>query len=80
LAIRVVEAGRRGYFTTAEDMCTNLVAVRVDGTWSTELRTYTAPTTPRAAPGDDPFVRCAGLAVSLPAQGRLEGRIGGDRR
>ena len=44
LAIRVVEAGWRGYFTTAEDMCTNLVAAKHDGTWSTKLRTYTAPT------------------------------------
>ena len=44
LAIRVVEAGWRGYFTTAEDMCTNLVAAKIDGTWSTKLRTYTAPT------------------------------------
>ena len=44
LATRVVEAGWRGYFTTAEDMCTNLVAAKVDGTWSTKLRTYTAPT------------------------------------
>ena len=44
LAIRVVQAGWRGYFTTAEDMCTNLVAARIDGTWATKLRTYTAPT------------------------------------
>ena len=39
-----VDAGWRGYFTTAEDMCTNLVAAKIDGTWSTKLRTYTAPT------------------------------------
>ena len=25
-------------------MCTNLVAARIDGTWATKLRTYTAPT------------------------------------
>ena len=44
LAIAVVEAGWRGYFTTAEDMCTNLAAAKHDGTWNTKLRTYTAPT------------------------------------
>ena len=44
LAIAVVEAGWRGYFTTAEDMCANLVAAKIDGTWNTKLRTYTAPT------------------------------------
>jgi DNA replication protein DnaC len=44
LAIRAVEAGWRGYFTTAEDMTTNLVAAQVDGTWTNKLRTYTAPT------------------------------------
>jgi DNA replication protein DnaC len=44
LAIRAVEAGWRGYFTTAEDMTTNLVAAHVDGTWTNKLRTYTAPT------------------------------------
>ena len=44
LAIRVVQAGWRGYFTTAEDMCTNLAAAKIDGTWNTKLRTYTAPT------------------------------------
>ena len=25
-------------------MCTNLVAAKIDGTWNTKLRTYTAPT------------------------------------
>jgi DNA replication protein DnaC len=44
LAIRAVEAGWRGYFTTAEDMTTNLVAASIDGTWTNKLRTYTAPT------------------------------------
>jgi DNA replication protein DnaC len=44
LAIRAVEAGWRGYFTTAEDMTTNLVAAQIDGTWTNKLRTYTAPT------------------------------------
>lgn len=44
LAIRVVEAGWRGYFTTAEDMTTHLVAAKIDGTWTSKLKTYTAPT------------------------------------
>lgn len=44
LAIKVVEAGWRGYFTTAEDMTTNLVAAKIDGTWVSKLKTYTAPT------------------------------------
>jgi DNA replication protein DnaC len=44
LAIKVVEAGWRGYFTTAEDMTTNLVAAKLDGTWTSKLKTYTAPT------------------------------------
>jgi DNA replication protein DnaC len=44
LAIRAVEAGWRGYFTTAEEMTTNLVAAQIDGTWTNKLRTYTAPT------------------------------------
>lgn len=44
LAIKVVEAGWRGYFTTAEDMTTNLVAAKIDGTWASKLKTYTAPT------------------------------------
>ena len=44
LATRAVEAGYRGYFTAAQDMCENLVAAKVDGTWNTRLKTYTAPT------------------------------------
>ncbi|HEX6578137.1 MAG TPA: IS21-like element helper ATPase IstB [Jiangellaceae bacterium] len=44
LAIRAVEAGWRGYFTTAEDMTSNLIAAQIDGTWTNKLRTYTAPT------------------------------------
>jgi DNA replication protein DnaC len=44
LAIRAVEAGYRGYFTTADDMCRNLVAAMNEGTFRTKLRTYTAPT------------------------------------
>jgi len=44
LAIRAVEAGYRGYFSTADDMAHALVAARRDGTFAHRLRTYTAPT------------------------------------
>lgn len=44
LAIKVVEAGWRGYFTTADDMTRNLVRAQVEGNWAVKLRTYTAPT------------------------------------
>ena len=44
LATRAVEAGYRGYFTTADDMAATLVQARRDGTWTSKLRTYTAPT------------------------------------
>jgi DNA replication protein DnaC len=44
LATRAVEAGYRGYFTTADDMVTILGRARVEGTWASKLRTYTAPT------------------------------------
>jgi DNA replication protein DnaC len=43
LATRAVEAGYRGYFTTADDMVTTLGRARVEGTWASKLRTYTAP-------------------------------------
>ena len=44
LAIKVVEAGWRGYFTTADDMTRNLVRAQIEGNWAVKLRTYTAPT------------------------------------
>jgi DNA replication protein DnaC len=44
LAIRAVEAGWRGYFTSADHLCTNLVAATIDGTFASKLKTYTAPT------------------------------------
>jgi DNA replication protein DnaC len=44
LATRAVEAGYRGYFTTADDMTAHLVQARRDGTWVSKLKTYTAPT------------------------------------
>lgn len=43
-AIAAVEAGYRGYFTTADDMAHALVAARREGTFAMRLRTYTAPT------------------------------------
>lgn len=44
LAIKVVEAGWRGYFTTADDMTRTLARAQHDGNWTVKLRTYTAPT------------------------------------
>jgi DNA replication protein DnaC len=44
LAIGAVEAGYRGYFTSADRLATNLVAATIDGTFNSKLRTYTAPT------------------------------------
>lgn len=43
LATLAVEAGYRGYFTTADDMVTTLGRARAEGTWAAKLRTYTAP-------------------------------------
>ena len=44
LATRAVEAGYRGYFTTADDMVVTLNRARIEGTWAAKLRSYTAPT------------------------------------
>jgi len=44
LATVAVEAGYRGYFTTADNMCKNLIRAQHDGTLATKLKTYTAPT------------------------------------
>jgi DNA replication protein DnaC len=44
LAIRAVEAGWRGYFTNADAMARALVVATVDGTLTSKLKTYTAPT------------------------------------
>lgn len=44
LAIKVVEAGWRGYFTTADDLTRNMVRAQAEGSWAVKLRTYTAPT------------------------------------
>jgi len=44
LATVAVEAGFRGYFTTADAMCKTLIRAQHDGTLATKLKTYTAPT------------------------------------
>src|SRR5688572_4186209 len=44
LATRAVEAGYRGYFSTADAMCKTLVRAQLDGSFTSKLKTYTAPT------------------------------------
>lgn len=44
LATAAVEAGYRGYFTTADDMVRQLLAAQREGNFVHKLRTYTAPT------------------------------------
>lgn len=44
LATLAVEAGYRGYFTTADTMCTTLLRARHDGVLTSKLKNYTAPT------------------------------------
>jgi DNA replication protein DnaC len=44
LATKAVEAGYRGYFTTADDMAVALVQARREGTWASKLKALTAPT------------------------------------
>ena len=44
MAVLAVEAGYRGYFTTADDMVVALSRARIEGNWAAKLRTYTAPT------------------------------------
>jgi len=43
LGIAAVEAGYRGYFTTATDMTKTIVAAYTDGTHHNKIRTYTGP-------------------------------------
>ncbi len=43
LAARAVEAGYRGYFTTAEEMVQVLARARLEGNFASKLRNYTAP-------------------------------------
>ena len=44
LGILAVEAGYRGYFTSADDMVRTLAHAMIDGTFASKLKTYTAPT------------------------------------
>jgi DNA replication protein DnaC len=44
LATIAVEAGYRGYFSTADAMCKTLVRAQLDGSFTAKLKTYTAPT------------------------------------
>ncbi len=44
LVTLAVEAGYRGYFTTADQMCTTLVRAQLEGSFTSKLKTYTAPT------------------------------------
>jgi DNA replication protein DnaC len=44
LATTAVEAGYRGYFTTADDMVRQLLSAGREGNLAHKLRTYTAPT------------------------------------
>jgi len=39
-----VEAGYRGYFTTANDMVRQLLSAEREGNFAHKLRTYSAPT------------------------------------
>ena len=43
LGIRAVEAGYRGYFTTATDMVAAMTTAYADGSFTTKIRTYTGP-------------------------------------
>ena len=43
LATRAVEAGYRGYFTTATDMVAAMTTAYADGSFAMKLRTYTGP-------------------------------------
>jgi hypothetical protein len=43
LGIRALEAGYRGYFTTATDMVAAMTTAYADGSFNTKIRTYTGP-------------------------------------
>src|SRR5215216_553277 len=43
LATLAVEAGYRGYFTSAADLVATISGAYADGTFATKIRTYTAP-------------------------------------
>ena len=44
LAMVAVEAGYRGYFTTAHDMTKTLMRSQIEGNFASKLKNYTAPT------------------------------------
>jgi DNA replication protein DnaC len=43
LATLAVEAGYRGYFTSAADLVATITSAYADGTYTTKIRTYTGP-------------------------------------
>ena len=43
LATLAVEAGWRGYFTSAADLCATVTSAYADGTFQAKVRTYTSP-------------------------------------
>ena len=43
LATLAVEAGYRGYFTSAADLCATISTAYADGSFATKIRTYTGP-------------------------------------
>jgi DNA replication protein DnaC len=43
LATAAVEAGWRGYFTSAADLCATITSAYADGTFQAKIRTYTGP-------------------------------------
>ena len=44
LATIAVEAGYRGYFTTADNLCRTLVRASIEGNLASKMKTFTAPT------------------------------------
>ncbi len=44
LATLAVEAGYRGYFTTADNLCRTLVRASIEGNLASKMKTFTAPT------------------------------------
>ena len=75
LGIRAVEAGYRGYFTTATDMVAAMTTAYADGTFATKIRTYTGPTVLVIDDvGITPFDRAAANAFFQVVNRRYENR------
>jgi DNA replication protein DnaC len=77
LAIKAVEAGYRGYFTTGDDLAATLTQARREGTFNTKLKSYTAPTVlvidltrPRDYPDDGGVVGPRGWAGRASSKGQ----------